>query len=133
MARKIMNEQKKVLMIVPFVSVAMEKLAYFKKLFDRSPVLCAGYFGGTGYSRFEEVDLAICTIEKANSLVNRIVEDESIHNIGMVVVDEIHMIGDEGRGYLLELLVTKLLFLNRSLQVCILLLYIRVLALRTSR
>lgn len=50
----------------------------------------------------------ICTIEKANLLVSRMVEEEVLGSLGMVVVDELHMVGDEQRGYLLELLLTKL-------------------------
>lgn len=36
------------------------------------------------------------------------VEEEVLGSLGMVVVDELHMVGDEQRGYLLELLLTKL-------------------------
>lgn len=50
----------------------------------------------------------MATIEKANALVSRMLEEECLEQLGCVVVDELHMVGDEDRGYLLELLLTKL-------------------------
>jgi DNA polymerase theta len=35
----------------------------------------------------------------------------------VVVLDELHMLDDEHRGYLLELMVTKLLLLQQDIQV----------------
>jgi len=34
----------------------------------------------------------------------------------VVVIDELHMIDDEGRGYILELMATKLLSLEQDVQ-----------------
>lgn len=34
-----------------------------------------------------------------------------------MVVDEIHMLDDDSRGYLLELMVTKLLLLQQDIQI----------------
>ena len=61
---------------------------------------------------FAGVDVAVCTIEKANSLVNRLMEEGKIATLGAVVVDELHLIGDPGRGYLLELLLTKIRYIS---------------------
>ena len=59
------------------------------------------------------VDVAVCTIEKANSLLNRLLEDKkALSSLGIVVVDEMHMIGDPHRGYLLELFLTKIRYIS---------------------
>lgn len=42
------------------------------------------------------------------------IEDGRINDVGIIVVDELHMIGEDGRGYLLELLLTKILYLNKK-------------------
>ena len=70
--------------------------------------------------------MIICTIEKTNQLINKLIEfhqktDESqlpssdevssIADIGTIIVDELHMIGEENRGYLLEVTLSKLRFL----------------------
>ena len=49
-----------------------------------------------------------------NGLINRLLEEGRMSVLGVVVVDELYMIGDSHRGYLLELLVTKLLYVCRN-------------------
>jgi replicative superfamily II helicase len=44
-------------------------------------------------------------------LINTAIDDCSIGSLKVVVLDELHMIDDDHRGYLLELLATKLLCL----------------------
>jgi hypothetical protein len=41
-------------------------------------------------------------------------EDQSLGMLSCVVVDELHMVGDQDRGYQLELLLTKLRFNQMS-------------------
>ena len=34
----------------------------------------------------------VCTIEKANTLINRMLEEDALHKLSCVVVDELHMV-----------------------------------------
>ncbi|KAF5825677.1 hypothetical protein DUNSADRAFT_7640, partial [Dunaliella salina] len=52
----------------------------------------------------------VCTIEKANMIFTVMMEEKSLDNLGALVVDELHLLSDPNRGYLLELLLTKLRF-----------------------
>lgn len=71
-----------------------------------------GFFGGYHPpGGFESIDLAVCTIEKANSIVNRLLEQNKLSEIGTIVIDEVHLISDSSRGYILELLLTKILYM----------------------
>ena len=78
----------------------------------------AGFYGNSG-NKVDNWDVAICTvrhrtlqrrsdfvsthnrlfvkIEKGNSLLNRLIEEKAMHSVGLVVIDEIHMIGDSDR------------------------------------
>ena len=76
-------------------------------MFESAKLEIVGYYGNSGSSSFDTVDVGICTIEKANSLINKLTEEGKAESLGIVVVDELHMIGDDSRGYLLELLITK--------------------------
>uniref|UniRef100_A0A8C5FX72 DNA-directed DNA polymerase n=1 Tax=Gadus morhua TaxID=8049 RepID=A0A8C5FX72_GADMO len=112
MLKRVLETKRKALFILPFVSVAKEKMHYLQSVFEEAGVRVEGYMGGTSApGGFRALDVAVCTIEKANSLVNRLIEEDSMDLLGMVVVDELHMVGDSGRGYLLELLLTKIRFI----------------------
>ena len=47
--------------------------------------------------RRKRKSLYVCTIEKAGSLMNALIELARIDDVGLVVVDELHMLG-EGTG-----------------------------------
>lgn len=74
-----------------------------------------GFFGGYNPpGGFDSINLAICTIEKANSIINRLMEQCKLDEIGVIVVDEIHLVSDPGRGYILELLLAKVLYMSEK-------------------
>ncbi|XP_072469974.1 DNA polymerase theta [Notamacropus eugenii] len=112
--KRVLEMRKKALFILPFVSVAKEKKYYLQNLFQEVGLLVEGYMGSTSPAvRFSALDIAVCTIERANGLVNRLIEENKMDLLGMVVVDELHMLGDSHRGYLLELLLTKVRYVTQ--------------------
>ncbi|XP_030002903.1 DNA polymerase theta [Sphaeramia orbicularis] len=115
MLKRVLETKRKALFILPFVSVAKEKMHYLQSVFEEAGVRVEGYMGSTSAAGgFTALDVAVCTIEKANSLINRLIEEDNMDLLGMVVVDELHMVGDSGRGYLLELLLTKIRYISQK-------------------
>ncbi|KAF5402490.1 hypothetical protein PHET_04083 [Paragonimus heterotremus] len=92
-------------------------MCYFQKIFTGLSIRVGGFMAGQSPpGGLSAVNVAICTIEKANSLVNRLIEEDRLEELGLIVVDELHLIGDSHRGYLLELLLTKFLLHSRRSQ-----------------
>uniref|UniRef100_A0A3Q2Z9D7 DNA polymerase theta n=1 Tax=Kryptolebias marmoratus TaxID=37003 RepID=A0A3Q2Z9D7_KRYMA len=115
MLKRVLETKRKALFILPFVSVAKEKMHYLQSVFEEAGIRVEGYMGSTSAAGgFTTLDVAVCTIEKANSLINRLIEEDNTSLLGMVVVDELHMVGDSGRGYLLELLLTKIRYIAQK-------------------
>ncbi|XP_052650753.1 DNA polymerase theta [Harpia harpyja] len=113
--KRVLETRKKALLILPFVSVAKEKKCYLQALFQEVDVRVEGYMGSMSPAgRFSALDVAVCTIEKANGLINRLIEENKMDSLGVVVVDELHMLGDSHRGYLLELLLTKVRYITKK-------------------
>ncbi|KFQ33857.1 DNA polymerase theta, partial [Mesitornis unicolor] len=113
--KRVLETRKKALLILPFVSVAKEKKRYLQALFQEVDVRVEGYMGSMSPAgRFSALDVAVCTIEKANGLINRLIEENKMDLLGVVVVDELHMLGDSHRGYLLELLLTKVRYVTEK-------------------
>ena len=112
----VLERHKKVLFILPFVSIGQEKTNHFQKLFGCVNVKTGGFIGGQSPAGgLAAVDIAVCTIEKANNIVNQLLEKGELSQIGAVVIDELHMIGEPHRGFLLELLITKILYASSSI------------------
>ena len=56
-------------------------------MFEEAGVRVEGYMGSTSAAGgFASLDVAVCTIEKANSLVNRLIEEDSLDLLGKVCV-----------------------------------------------
>ncbi|EXJ86604.1 DNA polymerase theta subunit [Capronia epimyces CBS 606.96] len=137
--RIINNPGKKGILVLPYVALVQEKLKWLRSLADgvsrdveelsdavpyptwqrpTSLIRVSGFFGGSKSTvNWSDCDVAVCTIEKANSLVNAAIEDGKDSELGVLVLDELHMLNDENRGYLMELLATKLMSLDTPVQI----------------
>ncbi|PYI03628.1 DNA-directed DNA polymerase theta [Aspergillus sclerotiicarbonarius CBS 121057] len=142
--RVIENPGRKAILVLPYVALVQEKLKWLRRIVQdveknihdaedqavnvkpyhhrwnklQRSIRVTGYFGGSRTAAsWADTDIAVCTIEKANSLINSAIEECSIGDLGVVVLDELHMLDDEHRGYLLELMVTKLLLLRQDIQI----------------
>ncbi|TVY30431.1 Helicase and polymerase-containing protein [Lachnellula hyalina] len=141
MLRKVLqNPGQKALLVLPYVALVQEKLRWLRQIVDgitkipsnssriekvqswrnlgdEDTLRVVGLFGGSkSRATWVDMDIAVCTIEKANSLVNAAIEEHTIGMLGTVIIDELHMIDDESRGYILELMATKLLSLDQNVQ-----------------
>ena len=70
--KKLLEHKKKAIIILPFVSVTQEKMLSLKQVLKTVGVSVDAFAGGVnprgGLSR---VDVAVCTIEKANNMINK--------------------------------------------------------------
>ena len=114
------STRRKTIFILPFVSLIIEKERHLKKILRQynaslsreDRIRVKGYYGEKSKFQFKE-QILLCTIEKANIILNRLIESDMKNgllgngrsSIGCVVIDEMHMMGDAFRGYLLEIFV----------------------------
>ena len=114
MLKQILRHEKKAIFIQPFVSVAREKVFALKSLYEGTGIRVGGLIGGhRPIGGITSIDVIVCTIEKANNLINRMIESKSMNQFCFIGIDEIHMVSDNNRGYILELLLTKLMYLTK--------------------
>ncbi|KAM4054853.1 DEAD/DEAH box helicase [Hirsutella rhossiliensis] len=110
----------KALLVLPYVALVQEKVRWLRNVVHRlqAPAGPLGFFGGGKVrATWDDFEIGVCTMEKANTLINTAIDDCSISKLRAVVLDELHMVDDDHRGYLLELIATKLLSLDQPIQI----------------
>ncbi len=114
--KSILDQRGKAVYIVPLKSLALEKYKDFKKKYSH---LCnVGVAIGDLDKRddyLSNYDLIICTSEKLDSLIRH--HAAWLQHVGVVVIDEIHLLNDIGRGPTLEILITILRRLLKNVQI----------------
>jgi replicative superfamily II helicase len=54
-----------------------------------------GFYGAQGGASLpKDTSVAVCTIEKANLLINKLLEEGRLSELAIIVIDELHMVRD---------------------------------------
>src|SRR5574338_1396962 len=111
MMQHLSTKQGKIVYLTPLRALASEKHAEFKKMekMDWGKKIKAAISTGDFDSvdkESENADIIVLTNEKMDLLIRHGVD--WIDKIGLVIADEIHLIGDKDRGPTLEIIMTKL-------------------------
>mmetsp|Transcript_17169 Transcript_17169/g.30871 ORF Transcript_17169/g.30871 Transcript_17169/m.30871 type:complete len:455 (+) Transcript_17169:911-2275(+) len=114
MVRGLLQRQARALYVLPYIAIVEEKSKYLQDLLGPYFKI-EGLHGSTDKNWHPFLDIAICTIEKASNIISRLIEEGTTSRLGCVIMDEIHMIGDESRGPTIEMLLTKLKWLDVQL------------------
>ncbi len=104
-------EKKIGLYLVPLRALASEKYYDFKKLEKlgfRIGISTGDYESPAEY--LGRYDIIIATYERFDSLLR--LKPSWLRKVGTVVIDELHMIGDDERGPILEMIIARLLKTN---------------------
>ncbi|KAB0354202.1 hypothetical protein FD755_022740 [Muntiacus reevesi] len=121
MLQELLCRRKDVLMILPYVAIVQEKISGLSSFGIELGFFVEEYAGSKGkfppIKRREKKSLYIATIEKGHSLVNSLIETGRISSLGLVVVDELHMIGEGSRGAILEMTLAKILYTSKTTQI----------------
>ncbi len=110
----------KVVYLSPLRALAAEKYNEFKKIEKVSlgkkikVQISTGDFESAD-KNLEKSNVLILTNEKMDSIIRH--GSEWTDDIGLVIADEIHLIGDQDRGPTLEMILTKLKLLEKSPQI----------------
>ena len=116
----ISNNKGKVIYLSPLRALAAEKFTEFKKLEKVAlgnkvkVTISTGDFENIE-KNLEKSNVLILTNEKMDSIIRH--GAEWVDDIGLVISDEIHLIGDENRGPTLEMILTQLKLLKTKPQI----------------
>jgi len=116
----ISKNKGKVIYLSPLRALAAEKFSEFKKLEKISlgnkvkVAISTGDFENIE-KNLEKSNVLILTNEKMDSIIRH--SAEWVDEIGLVISDEVHLIGDENRGPTLEMILTQLKLLDTQPQI----------------
>lgn len=115
-------KQKSSIFILPYVSLVHEKYQSLAKAAEEFNFNLEEYAGVKGSyppnkRLMNKQTIYICTIEKGSKLIGSLIQENRIDEIGLIVIDEFHMLNEPNRGPILECVVSKVLYLKKDIQV----------------
>ncbi len=102
--------------VVPLRALAMEKYEELKKFEDlglRVALAIGDFDTPSGY--LKNYNVIVATSEKMDSILRH--TPDYAYELGVTVIDEIHMLGEESRGPTLEMVISKIRSLNEEVQI----------------
>ena len=123
MLRELLLHHKDAVFVLPYVAIVQEKVKALAPFSVSLGFSVEEYAGAKGSfpprKKRKRKTIFICTIEKAALLLNSLIENGKRQNeIGLFVIDELHMLGDgTSRGALLETMLTKVLHCCEGTQI----------------
>ncbi len=105
----------KALYVVPLRALAMEKYEELVDLLGNEyrVMLSIGDYDASS-KELKQADVVVAVYEKIDSVLRH--DPDYLYSVGVIVVDEIHMLQDEGRGPTLEIVLTRMKHMKNSLQ-----------------
>ncbi|XP_053995250.1 helicase POLQ-like isoform X1 [Hylaeus anthracinus] len=122
MLKELICNKKNAMFILPFIAIVQEKVQSMAPFALELGFLIEEYAALKGTypprKHRKKNSIYMCTIEKALGLINSLIEENRFNEIGIIVVDELHLLGEAGgRGATLEGLLTKALYVNDNVHI----------------
>lgn len=118
--QQLLKQSRKALFVLPYVALCEEKARRLSKLIMPLSRHVKKAYGGEHSRQMwdPETGIIVCTPENANSMLNRMMEDGTPieDEICCVVVDELHLVGRDDRGTVMEMLLSKFAFISKLIR-----------------
>ncbi len=114
--KSLVEHKGKAVYLVPLKALANEKYKDYKQLFEGTNIK-VGISTGDPESKdswLSECDLLLLTVEKMDSLIRH--HAPWLKDVKVVVIDEVHLLNDPGRGPTLEVLIIILKEILKNIQ-----------------
>ena len=118
MLKSLVERHKAALFVVPYRCLVDERTEWLRRVWAGGDINVIALRGGAKSELGRHESLAsgrngcpccvVATLESANMLLNRLLKNGREDELGVVVVDELHMIGDASRGWVLETMLMKI-------------------------
>lgn len=118
----ILNKRKKIVYLTPLKALASEKFSEFKIIKNLSCfkdrkiniAISTGDYDSTGTELIDK-DIIILTNEKMDSILRH--DSNWIFDVGLFIIDEIHLLTERERGPTLEIILTKIKLMPQRPQI----------------
>ncbi|MDE1762174.1 MAG: DEAD/DEAH box helicase [Candidatus Micrarchaeota archaeon] len=112
--RSIIGKGKKALYVAPMRALVSEKYEEFKQAYPYLKIAMSIGDLDSLDQWLSKYDMVLASTEKFDSLIRHGVD--WLDSVGCIIFDEVHMLGEQGRGPTLEILITKLRRLCKGTQ-----------------